>query len=198
MTSALGTLGEWGVRILDGLVLWWVLLWLVVGGVTAYEVRQLTSISDSAEASARAADRAGEALLALGGLPFVGDDAGELGDEVQAAADEVLANATESRTTVHRLGVLFGISVALIPLSPVLWLYLPARLAHRADVAALRRRLASAPLDPALDAYLACRAVHRLPYRDLRRLTDDPIGDLHSGRTETLARAELSRLGLQR
>ncbi len=198
MTSALGTLGEWGVRILDGLVVSWVILWLVVGGVTAYEVRQLTSISDSAEASARAADRAGEALLALRGLPLVGEDAGELGDEVQAAADEVLVNAAESRTTVRRLGVLLGMSVALIPLSPVLWVYLPPRLVHRADVAALRRRLASAPLDPALAAYLACRAVGRLPYQDLRRLTDDPVGDLQSGRTETLARAELSRLGLQR
>jgi hypothetical protein len=79
----------------------------------------------------------------------------------------------------------------------VLWIYLPPRLAYRADVAALRRRLDTGPLDDALTAYLARRAVDRLPYQQLAVLTADPEGDLAAGRHETLARAELDRLGLR-
>ncbi len=107
-----------------------------------------------------------------------------------------MANAAESRVTINRLGVLLGIAIALIPLTPVLWLYVPARLTHRTDVGPLRRRLASEPPDDGLTAYLAHRAVDRLPYRHLRALTDDPVGDLSAGRHDVLARAELDRLGL--
>ncbi|MGY1634137.1 hypothetical protein ACI784_20730 [Geodermatophilus sp. SYSU D01186] len=196
MTSVLSAVDRRGLRLLDGLAFSWVVLWVVVGAWTGHEVGQLTSVSDSAEASALAADRAGEALQSLRGLPFVGADAGELGDGVRAAAQEVSANAAASRITVMRLGVLLGVAIALLPLSPVLWSYLPARLAHRADVGALRRRLAAGPPDEGLTAYLAHRAVDRLPYRHLRGLTDDPVGDLRAGRHDVLARAELTRLGL--
>ncbi|TFV57730.1 hypothetical protein E4P41_14175 [Geodermatophilus sp. DF01-2] len=196
MTTLLGAIGHRGVRLLDGFVLFWVLLWIVLGLLTGHEVQQLTSVSDSAQASARAADSAGQALQSLRDLPLVGGDAGELGDQVRDAAQAVLANAADSRVTIHRLGVLLGISIALIPLTPVLWLYLPPRLVYRADVAALRARLASGPPDDALTAYLARRAVDRLPYRQLSALTEDPVGDLRAGRHAALARAELGHLGL--
>ena len=62
---------------------------MVLDAWTGHAVGQLTSVSDSAEASALTADRAGEALQFLRDLPFVGEDAGELGDEVRAAALEV-------------------------------------------------------------------------------------------------------------
>jgi hypothetical protein len=191
MTSVMDAVGRQGLRLLDGLVLLWVVLWVVLGAWTGHEIRQLTSVSDSAEASALAAHRAGEALQSLRDLPLVGEDAGELGDEVQAAAREVSANATESRVTVERLGVLLGSAIALLPLTPVLWSYLPARLTRQADAGALRQRLASAPPDDGLTAYLARRAVDRL----LHALTDDPVSDLNAGRHDLLARAELDRLG---
>ncbi len=179
-------------RLLDGLVL----PWGVLGAGTGHETSQLTSVSDSAEASALASDRTGEALQSLRDLPLVGEDAGELGDEVRAAAREVSANATESRVTVERLGILLGSAIALLPLTPVLWSYVPARLTRQADAGALRRRSTSGPPDDGLTAYLAHRAVDRLPYRHLRALTDDPVGDLNAGRHDLLARAELGRLGL--
>ena len=196
MTPVLDAVGRRGLRLLDGLVASWVVLWVVLGAWTGHEIGQLTSVSDSAEASALAADRAGEALQSLRELPLVGEDAEELGDEVRTAAREVSANATESRVTVERLQVLLGIAIALLPLTPVLWSYLPARLTRRADLEALQRRLAAAPPDHGLTAYLAHRAVDRLPYRHLRALTDDPVGDLRAGRYELLARAELDRLGV--
>ena len=95
ITSVLDAVGRQGLRLLDGLML--------LGVLIGYEVRRLTSVSESAEASALAADRAGEALQSLRELPLVGEDAGELGDEVRAAAAEVLANAADSRATVNRL-----------------------------------------------------------------------------------------------
>jgi hypothetical protein len=194
MIDSAGSRQAW--RVLDGLTAFWVGLWVVLGLLTGYEVRQLTAVSDSAVASARAADRAGQALQSLRDLPLVGGDAGGLGDDVREAAQEVQASAVTSRAVVERLGVLLGLSIVLIPVTPVLWLYVPSRLAYRADVAALRGRLRAGPLDDALAAYLAARAVDRLPYRELRTLTEDPTGDLREGRYEVLARAELHRLGL--
>lgn len=196
MTSFLAAMGPRGRRALDGLVIFWVSLWVVLGVLTAYETRQLTSVADAAEASAVAADRAGEALQSFASLPVVGDDAGELGDGVREASDRVRIDAAESRVTVARLAVLLGISIALIPVTPVLWIYLPARMAYRADVTALRRRLAVTGRDDALTAYLAHRAVDRMPYRAVFAVSDDPAGDVRSGRHEALARAELERLGL--
>ncbi len=60
-----GAVGRQGPRLLDGLVPSWVVLRLVLGAWTGHERRQLTSVSDSAEASALAAHRAGEALESL-------------------------------------------------------------------------------------------------------------------------------------
>ncbi|MGY1669143.1 hypothetical protein [Geodermatophilus sp. SYSU D00710] len=196
MTGVLDAVDRARLRLLDGLVLAWVVLWMVLGAWTGHEIGQLTSVSDAAEASSRAADRAGDALQSLRDLPIVGGDAGDLGDEVRAAAQEVAADAAETRVTVRRIGMLVGVVVALLPQTPVLWSYLPRRLARRADDGALERRLSSVTVDEALTAYLAHRAVHRLPYRRLRTLTHDPVGDLGAGRHDALARAELDRLGI--
>ncbi len=112
-----GSVGRHGLRLLDGLALLWVVLWVILGMSAGHEVRQLVSVSDSAEAPALAADRAGEALQSLRDLPLVGEDADEPGDEVRAAAREASANAAESRVTVERLGILLGIAIALLPLT---------------------------------------------------------------------------------
>lgn len=185
-------------RVLDGLVGFWVALWIVLGLLTGHEVGELTSVSDSAQASARAADRAGEALQSLDGLPFVGDSSRELGDEVRAAAEEVRANAADTSVTLRRLGLLLGASIVLIPLTPVFGMYVPHRLARAREVKALRRRLRAEPIDGGpLESYLARRAVDWLPYDQLRLVSADPAGDLREGRHSALARAELSRLGLR-
>ena len=196
MRTFLRTTDARALRVLDGFVAFWVVLWIVLGVLTGNEVQQLTSVSEAAQASARAADRAGEALQSLGDVPFVGDNSRELGDEVRAAAEEVRANAAETSVTLRRLGFLLGASIILIPLTPVFGMYLPNRLSRAREVQALRRRLRTQPMDGPLETYLARRALDWLPYNQLRTLSEDPAGDLQDGRHGALARAELTRLGL--
>lgn len=197
MRTFLRTTDARALRVLDGFVAFWVVLWIVLGILTGSEVRQLTSVSDSAQASARAADRAGEALQSLGDVPFVGDSSRELGDEVRAAAEEVRLSAAETSVTLRRLGFLLSASIILIPLTPVFGMYLPNRLGRAREVRALRRRLRARPMDGSLETYLARRAVDWLPYDQLRTLSEDPAGDLRDGRHGALAEAELVRLGLR-
>ncbi len=196
MRTFLRTTDTRTLQVLDGLVTFWVVLWVVLGLLTGYEVRQLTSVSEAAQASARAADTAGEALQSLAGIPFVGDRSTELGDEVRAAAEQVRLNAEDTSVTLGRLGFLLGASIILIPLTPVFGMYLPNRLGRGRELRALRRRLRSQPMDRPLEAYLASRAVDWLPYDRLMTVSDDPVGDLREGRHGALARAELRRLGL--
>lgn len=90
-----------------------------------------------------------------------------------------------------------GVSIALMPMAPVLGLYLPLRLARRRELAAVRRALSTHGLDPTLERYLAERAVDHLPYATVRHLSDDPWHDIAHGRGRALARAEVVRMGLR-
>lgn len=197
MNASLRSIDHRTVSLLDGVAVFWAVLWFVIGGVTSYEIWQLSSLSDTAEVSAEAVDRAGEALQAIGELPLVGEGPGDLGDEVRAAADEVGLSADRTRVDVRRLSVVLGLSVFLIPVSPVLGLYVPLRLGRRREVAAIRRGLDARGLDPSMQSYLAQRAVQSLSFDELRRVTSDPTGDLEQGRYGALATAELDRLGLR-
>ncbi len=197
MRTFIRTTDAWALAVLDGFVVFWIALWIVLGLLTGSQVWRLSSVSDSAQASAVAADTAGEALQSLSGLPLVGDRSGRLGDEVRAAADQVRVSAAQTDVTLRRLGFLLGASIILIPLTPVFGMYLPNRLTRSREVRALRRRLRRGAMDPPLQAYLARRAVDVLPYQQLCLVTDDPTGDLQDGRHDALARAELARLGLR-
>lgn len=184
------------VSLLDGVAVFWVIFWLVVGLATGAQIWQLSGISDTAQVSARAVDSAGQALQGLRNIPIVGDTPGDLGEEVSAAAAEIERSAAQTREDVHRLSVLLGLSIFLIPISPVLGLYLPLRLRRRGHVAAIRRELQRGHGGPAFEAYLAHRAVNTMRYVDLLRTSPDPARDLAEGRHSELAAAELARLGL--
>lgn len=186
------------VRTLDGIVVFWVILWLVVGSWSGYEIWQLSSLSRSTVESGQALDSAGRALQSLGNVPVVGDAPAQFGGRVRTTAAGIVASATEAGRSTRRLSVLLGLSIALIPVTPVLGLYVPGRLARRRDVRAIRQALASGSPDPGLDSYLARRAVAHLSFPALRERSADPEGELASGRYRSLADAELSRLGISR
>lgn len=183
--------------VLDGFVVFWVALWIAIGLITGSQIWQLSSVSDSARASASAADTAGEALQSFSGVPVIGDRSRQLGDQVRAAAEQVRAGAADTEVTLHRLGILLAVSIILIPLSPVFGMYLPLRISRAKEVRALRRRLRDGTPDASLRAYLAQRAVDLLPYQQIHAVSDDPVGDLRAGRHDALAGAELARMGLR-
>ncbi len=180
----------------DALTAFWLLLWLVVGVLIGIQVWSLSSVSSTARSSARAVDDAGRALQGLSGLPLVGQQTAEVGNQMRAAAHDVRVSAAQTRTDVRRLSVLLGFSVALVPATPLIALYLPGRWARRRRLREIEAALKQHGLDPRLEAYLAHRAVHELGYADLSAVSSDPVADLREGRHRALAEAELARLGL--
>lgn len=106
----------------DTVVALWCALWLVVGAWTAYEMWQLSGLSDTVADTGRTLDSAGEALQSLGGVPVVGDRTEQLGNEVRANAAQVVDSAGDAGQAVRRLSVLLGLTIALVPSGAVLLL----------------------------------------------------------------------------
>lgn len=182
--------------LLDAVVAFWVVLWVTIGVLTGSQLWSLAAVSDAVEASARATDDAGAALQQLSEIPLVPEEPGELGDEVRVAADEIARSAVRIHEDVRRLAVLAGLSIALVPTMPALFVYLPWRTRWRVTVAEVREELSRAGRAPALDAYLAHRTVTELGYSELTSVSHDPVGDLLAGRHRALANEQLRRLGL--
>ena len=183
-------------RVVAVFVVIWIGVWLAVGTITAVQVRRLTEVSDSLVQSGDALDVAGTALQDIGRLPVVGDRPRALGDEVRETADDVHDAGDASRDTVRSVSVLLGLALVLIPVVPVVALYVPLRRAASRERSAVKRALSRSGSDPVLEEFLAHRAVHNLPYDSLTQVTGDPWGDLRRGSFRRLANAELTRLGL--
>ncbi|HEY6744351.1 MAG TPA: hypothetical protein VI357_01405 [Mycobacteriales bacterium] len=177
-------------RIIDGLVAFWVVFWLVVAGATAYSTWRLAGLGTTLSSSGRALDDAGAALQVIGQVPIVGDRPEALGNDVRATAADVVAQGKTTRDSLHRLAVLLGVFIALVPSVPVLAFYLPARWNRRREKQAVRRRLRDGD-GGGLDHVLAARALAQLPVDTLLRIRPD------SSR-KALADAELARLGVRR
>lgn len=185
-------------RFLDALVASWVVLWIVVGAWSGYTIWQVSELGLTVSRSGTALHSAGEALEAVGKVPVIGERPAELAEEVVTAAADITARGQEISSQFRQLAVLLGLSIALMPTTPVVGLYLPQRLDRRREVTHMRRLLERHGRDPVVDRYLAERALHSLPFHDVRAISHDPWSDIASGRVERLADAELSRMGLHR
>jgi hypothetical protein len=184
-------------RTWDGIVFFWAVFWLVVGGWTGYEIWQLTGLSTSTVESGHALQTAGQALQNLGHVPVIGNTTGRLGDQVTATAGDIVASGHQADRSIRSMSILIGLAVGIGPTVPLLLLYLPIRIGQRRDATDIRRAVTATGAEPALWAYLAERAVASVPYSRLRLITRDPHGDLTAGRHDALARAELARIGVR-
>jgi len=185
------------VRVVDGLVAFWVLLWLVVAASTAVTIWQLSSLGNTLTQSGEAVGSAAEALRAIGDLPLVGEGPRELADEAAATADQVIADGTTVERRLRLLAVLLGLTVFFVPVTPLVGLWLPLRLRRAREARMIKRALvddAGAPLD----RYLARRATTTLPYEAVRSAFEDGDGRLTREQERALADAELARMGLRR
>jgi hypothetical protein len=185
-------------NVIDGIVLFWLLLWTAVGVWVGLSLWGLAAIGDTLVQSGRTLDSAGEVLQDAGGLPLVGRWPEQLGDQVRATAAEIVGTGRDTSAYGRRLAVLLAVTVGTAPVVPVLAPYLPARVARRREVTALRRLLRDPARRSMTDFYLAHRAVDLVPLHRLQQVTDDPWRDLTEGHPEVLAEAELRRLGLRR
>lgn len=197
MRNAILRSDELTIRLLDAFVVFWVVVWLTIGGFSAVTLWQLAELGDTITTSGDALHTAGSALVDIGKLPVVGDRAGELGDEVVASSVDISTRGQDVKGQLHQLSLLLGFSIAIMPTTPVVGFYLPLRLARRREVKDVQRALAEHPDDPSLDRFLAARAIANMSFIELRSIADDPLLAL-SDRPTALADAELSRLGLSR
>lgn len=186
------------IRLLDGLVAFWFVLWLVIGGWAGHTMWSLSELGDTVSSSGRATQSAGQALQVVGGVPVIGEKPLELGKQISATGEEITQRGQQVKGQMRQLSLLLGLAIALMPTTPVLGLYLPLRLSRRRSVGQLRRSLQDPDEADSLDRYLAERAIRTLPYTVLHALVGDPWQAIESGRTRRLADAELARFGLRR
>ena len=177
----------------DVAVILWTALWIKVG-------MWITELVDRLAGPGRAVERAGlgfarplaDAGRRVADVPLVGD---ALQNPLAAAArgGRVLAQAgSDQQDVVHTLAVWLGILLAVAPISLLVLMYVPGRVRWLREAHAARRLRAGAG---DLELF-ALRAVATRPLGELHRVTDDPAGDLRSGRFERLAALELRTLGL--
>jgi len=185
------------VRTLDRLVLFWVALWIVLGAATGITLWRAAELGDTLSRSGTTLTTVGTSLRDLSELPLIPDRPGEVGTEVQKSAAEITVRGQEVKSQLRLLGVLLGIAVVGIPVTPIVGLYLPLRVRRRREITRLRESLRTHPDDEALDGWLAGRARGTLAYEEVERVTRESEGDRGSI-SRALADAELRRLGLRR
>ena len=161
-------------RLLDAVVAFWLVLWLVVGGWSGYIMWNLSDLGDTVTSTGESIHSAGRALESLGGVPLVGERPLELGKQTSATGIEIADRGAQVKSQMRQLSLLLGLAIALMPITPVVGVYLPQRLSRRRDLTQLRSALReSGPTEP-LDRYLAERAIRTLPYSTVHALVGDP------------------------
>jgi len=189
--------GLW-IGVVDLLVVVWVVAWLLLGLRVRAEVEGLTELSTTISRAGGAVEETGRALGDLN-IPFVGDRIDRTAGEVTAVGRETRISGRTARDSIADLSTLLGLSVALIPSSAILLVYLPVRIARIRERRALRRLLARFGDDAALERLMAHRALQTMSYRRLQRSVGErPWVDLAEGRYGELAAAERRRLNLER
>ncbi len=185
-------------RALDAIVTLWTVAWVLLAVAVAREVHGLRELSSTVVAAGVATEEAGKAVGSLDALPVVGEEVDRIGSRAEEAGRSAQASGRASRESIQDLSVLLGLAIGLVPTLPLLAVYVTTRAGRAREARAVRQALADAGDDPRFLAFLARRAVHNLSLRQLRAISTEPWRDLDEGRYETLAGAELRRLGVER
>lgn len=185
-----------GLLIADGLVIAWIVFWLVIGVRVYGEVRDVGKISSSVERVGSAISDTGSALSSLSGVPVIGDQLAKPAGPISEAGDAAQLSARKSRSSAQDLSVLLALTIALAPTLPMLLLYLPDRIEVDRDRRAVARAAAGG-VTAELAELLARRAAVHLPLHQLRDVSDNPYADIAAGDFDALALAELRRIGVR-
>lgn len=180
----------------DVVVVVWILAWLFVGLRVHDEVKGLTELSQTISQAGGAVEETGRALGALN-LPLVGDRIDDAAERAIEVGRDTRLSGRTARDSISDLSTLLGTAVALIPLSPILFLYLPLRLGRVRERRAMRRLIENFGNEPELERLLAHRALQTMSYRRLEHEVGGRFWvDLAEGRYGDLAAAERRRLNL--
>jgi hypothetical protein len=174
-----------------------VLVFTVLGILTAAQLWGLGDLPRNLAQAGDALDQTARAIALVGDLPVVGNGADRLAESVRSTAAEMRASAASVGGHLHALAVLIGITIVAIPVLPVVVLYLPVRLARLRELRELQQALQGPAVDPALIEHLARAALRRVPYQELHEISPRPWLDVEQGHHRHLAAAELRRLGIR-
>lgn len=181
----------------DLALLVWIGGWVVAGVLVGFDVHRLGRLATAFADSGRALGQTSTALHALSGLPLVGHALSRVASDIHRSAASATANASMSRADIYQLSYLLAVAVAVLPVVPVLAVYLPSRIGRAREVKALRRILSDQEQE-SVERYLAQRALYTLAYHQLAAIGERPWGYLESPDYHRLADAELARLGFSR
>ena len=118
------------VHIVDGLVVAFVALCVILGLWFATEIRDLRSLPTTLSTAGRGLENAGTALE---GLPSVvgGGPVEQVGADARRAGTQARRSAVDAREGLETLSVLTAVTVALVPTGAVLLFYVPLRITWR-------------------------------------------------------------------
>ena len=179
------------------MLLAWAIAWIAVGLRVGQEVRALSDLSRTLSQMGVAVEESGRALRRLS-IPVVGGEVRRIAIRIERIGADAQSGARSSASGVSRLGTALGVLLAVVPNLPLLLVYVPARLALRAEAMAVEELLRQGRGDSEVERLLAVRAVQNLPYRQLLEISRHPLRDVQEGRCRELAAAELRRLGVSR
>lgn len=183
------------ILLIDVFVVAWIVVWIVVGVRVHNEIEGLTELSVTVSQAGGAIEQTGQALGSLD-LPLIGGEIDRVAEQVAQTGRDTRQSGATARESIDELSTLLGFAVAVIPTTPLLFVYLPLLVARVRERRALRRLLQEAGDDPVLDRLLAHRALQTLPYHRLAAMDGRPWDELSRGHYERLAAAERERLGL--
>ena len=179
----------------DLLTVLWVAGWIFVAVRIAFDVRSLGHLPGTLRSAGRAVETTGSGLSALGHLPFIGRSLAGIGHRVSRTGRSTELTAASTGNSIDQLSVLLPVVVGLLPLVPVLAVYLPFRVQRLRESRSVMQVLRQSEAGN-LRRFLAHRAVTTLSFHRLEAVTGDPWADLEAERYDALAEAELDRLGL--
>lgn len=184
------------IRLLDVAVVAWAGLWLALAVVTAMEVRSLRQLSTTLVRSSDVLADTADVLAAIEDIPVVGSRVEDVQSSVRTAAESTRESGFQSRDNIKDLSILLGVLIFLVPLLPVVFLYLPLRISWSREVEFIEKGISEAGDDPAFTDFLAQRAIQNLGFARLQELGVTPWEAVPEGKRDELARAELERLGV--
>lgn len=183
------------ITLLDIGVVVWAAIWVALAVITAMEVRSLRQLSTTLVRSSDVLADTADVLAAIEDIPLVGSRVEDVEASVRTAADSTRESGLASRENIKDLSLLLGVLIFLIPLLPVLFLYLPLRISWSREVAMIERGMTEAGDDDSFQDFLAERALANLGSKRLQEMGIRPWAPVRE-RRDDLARAELERLGL--
>lgn len=185
------------IRALDAGVIAWALVWAALAVVTAMEVRSLRQVSTTLVRSSEVLADTADVLASIEDVPVIGSRVTDVQTSVRSAAESTRQSGFATRDNIKDLSLLLGVLIFLIPLLPVLFLYLPLRLSWKREVRTIAAGVKTSGDDRAFRDFLAQRALQNLGFERLQQLGIHPWEPIAEDRKDELAREELARLGLE-